>query len=282
MMIIDAHVHLFPPELVAQREWICNRDRWFNLLYADGRCAMVTAEETIASMDRAGIDRSVVFGFAFADLGLCRLGNDYCFDAWRRYPERFIPFLVTNPALGNEGLAEAQRGLEAGARGIGELMPDGQGFALDDVDLLDPLLALARVHHVPLMPHVNELIGHRYAGKGRQGPEEAYALVTRYPENTFILPHWGGGLPFYELMPRARPLLANVYYDTAASLFLYDDVLFDLALRWAPNKILFATDYPLIGQRRFLRRVRQAVTDPERLRDLLGENALRVLGDSRE
>jgi uncharacterized protein len=279
MMIIDAHVHLFPPKLIAQRETLCGRDRWFGLLYADPKCLMVTAEEVIASMDEAGIDRSVVFGFAFADLGLCRLGNDYCLAACRRYPERLIPFCVTNPALGDEGVAEARRGLEAGARGIGELMPDGQGFDLDDVALLASLMELARAHGAPLMPHVNELVGHRYAGKGHQGPEDAYALATHYAKNTFILPHWGGGLLFYELMPRARPLLANVYYDTAASLFLYDDMIFDLALRWAQHKILFATDYPLIGQKRFLRRVRRAVTDPDRLRDLLGENVRRVLGD---
>ena len=58
---------------------------------------------------------------------------------------------------------------------------------------------------------------------------------------------------FYELMPCAQPLLRNVYYDTSASLYLYDDSIFCHVTAWAPDKVLFGTDYPLIGQPRFLR-----------------------------
>ncbi|MBC7234589.1 MAG: amidohydrolase [Chloroflexi bacterium] len=277
MTIIDAHVHIFPPELISRRDQTCRADRWFGLLYGHPRARMVAVEELLVAMDEAGIDRSVVFGFAFADMGLCRLCNDYVLASWQRYPERLIPFLVVNPVAGNQALTEAQRGLEAGARGIGELMPDGQGFSLTDFTLLDPLMALARERNAPLMIHVNELVGHTYPGKGRHGPEEAYRMVIHYAHNTFILPHWGGGLPFYELMPRARPLLARVYYDTSASLFLYDDAVFQHVLRWAPEKVLFGTDYPLIDQQRFLRRVRRAVSDDDQLRALLGGNAERVL-----
>ena len=105
--------------------------------------------------------------------------------------------------------------------------------------------------------------------------------MTAYPDLSVVLAHWGGGLPFYELMPKARPVLANVYYDTSASLFLYDDAIFDLALRWAGEKVLFGTDYPLIGQKRFLQRVRRAVSDAEALDKFLSTNAIRALGIQR-
>ena len=85
-------------------------------------------------------------------------------------------------------------------------------------------------------------------------------------------------MPFFELMPRARPVLANVYYDTSASLFLYDDAIMPHVLRWALPKVLYGTDYPLIRMARFLRRARRAVSDEEHLGAFLGGNAARLFG----
>ena len=39
---------------------------------------------------------------------------------------------------------------------------------------------------------------------------------------TIIAAHWGGGLPFYALMPEVRDALQNVWFDTAAGHLLYD------------------------------------------------------------
>ena len=67
-------------------------------------------------------------------------------------------------------MREAQRCLDAGAVGIGELMPDGQEFSLQD-ERLATLIQLLEASNAPLMLHVNELVGHRYPGKGRVGIE---------------------------------------------------------------------------------------------------------------
>lgn len=224
-------------------------------------------------MDEAGVELSVAFGFAFADLGLCREVNAYVLGAARRYPGRVIPFAVLNPRAGQAALQEARECLERGAQGIGELMPDGQGFELLDFALLDPLMELARAFKVPVMVHVNELVGHSYAGKGTQGPHQAFQLALRYPENTLILAHWGGGLPFYELMPEVRQALRNVYYDTAASPYLYEDSIFRHVMAWAPSKVLLGTDYPLISQKGYLKRLRVVGLEEDALTRLLGGNA---------
>jgi predicted TIM-barrel fold metal-dependent hydrolase len=277
MVIVDAHVHVLPPEIISQRETYCQREPWFGLLYASPRARLATVDDLLSSMDRAGIARSVIFGFAFVDLGLCRACNDYVIEATRAHPGRLMPFAQVNPALGRPTLNEARRCLEAGAQGLGELVPDGQGFALGDRVLLDPLMDLAWSFGAPLSLHVNELVGHRYPGKGSQGLEEAYHLARCYPDNRLILAHWGGGLPFFELMPEVRASLRHVYYDTSASLYLYDDAVFRHVAAWASDKILFGSDYPLIEQERFLRRIRNAQVAPEALAKLLGLNILRVL-----
>ena len=279
MQIVDAHVHLFPPEVIRQREALRQRDRWFDRLYANPRARLTTAAELATSMQRAGISQAVVFGFAFADVGLCRLCNDYAIEAAQRSARRLIPLAVTNPA-DLAGLAEARRCLEAGARGLGELMPEGQGFALDEAAILDPLMALARAAAAPVLLHVNEPVGHDYPGKGAQGPAEAYRLALRYPENGLILAHWGGGLPFYELMPEVRAALRLTFYDTAASPYLYEPAILAHVAAWAPDKVLFGSDYPLMAQSRALAYVRSAQLPDASLDKLLGANALRLFGSA--
>jgi hypothetical protein len=278
MEIIDLHTHSVPPEIVRERDTWCARDRWFARLYSDTAARLADAEQLVVSMDDAGIARSVTFGFAFAELELCALCNDYVIDAAARYADRLIPFAVTNPAAGAAGIALAERALSAGARGIGELMPAGQGYILADAAALDPLMALAREADVPVMLHINEPLGHDYPGKADQGPREALALAQRYPANRLVLAHLGGGLPFYELMPEVRAALQRVTYDTSASPLLYDDVVLQHILAWAPDRLAWGSDYPLLRQSRFLQRVRRLNLEPDALARLLQHNAERVLG----
>ena len=278
MKVIDFHTHVFPPNIIEARESYLDRDRWFGWLYADSRARMASVEELLASMDAAHVDMAVVFGFAFADLALCIACKDYVLDQARRHSDRLIPFALLNPSAGRPALLEARRCLELGAMGIGELMPDGQGFDLTDFSLLNPLMDLAREDGVPLMIHVNELVGHVYPGKGTQGPEHAYGLATHYPDNVLVLSHWGGGLPFYELMPEARTVLSKVYYDTAASLYLYRQTIFSRVMSWAPAKVLWGTDYPLVSHRRSLAHVESAGLEEDDLSRLLAGNASVALG----
>ena len=278
MPVIDFHTHIFPPELIDCREDYCARDQWFGRLYANPKARMASAEQLIVAMDDAGVELSVAFGFAFADVGLCRLGNDYVLEAAARYPDRLLPFILTNPAQGEAGVQLALDGLQEGGVGLGELMPAGQGFALTDFCLLGPLLELARAYGVPTMLHVNEPVGHAYPGKADQGPREAYEMASQYPENRFVLPHLGGGLPFYELMPEVRLALRNTYYDTAAALYLYEDRALEHILSWAPGKVLWGTDYPLLSQKRFLGRLRKAGLSQDALLRLIGGNASVLMG----
>ncbi len=276
--MIDAHCHIFPPELITNRSTYAEREIWFGELYADPRHHLASAEELVASMDAAQIEASVAIGFAFNDPGLCALCNDYVLDAAARFPERLLPFAVVQPASGEVALREAERCLEHGAFGIGELQPDGQGYSLEEQALLDPLMALLKSREKPVMFHVNEQLGHAYPGKGANGVVAGYALCSRYPENKIILSHWGGGLLFYELMPEVRRTLQNVYYDTAASTLLYDERIFSAAMSWMPNKILWGSDYPLLRQKRFRDYVLNLPLTDDQQQALCGGNVFALLG----
>ena len=98
------------------------------------------------------------------------------------------------------------------------------------------------------------------------------------PRLPIICAHLGGGLAFYELMPEVRALTANVYYDTSATAFLYDPAALTHAVQIAPGRVLFGSDYPVIGMRRMVDFARAADLRDDARTDLLGGSAERLFG----
>jgi predicted TIM-barrel fold metal-dependent hydrolase len=277
LLIIDFHAHITAPEIIERRDEYLVRDAWFRDLYANPKARLSSAQDLIAAMDEAGVGQSVVFGFGWQDMDLCRRDNDYVIESIARFPDRFIGLGVVNPGAGVEAIREIERCAAAGLVGIGELMPDGQGYRLDDEKTMAPIVETLLAHDMLLLTHCSEPVGHLYPGKGTVTPDEVIRFARLFPEATLVCAHWGGGTIFYELMPEVSRLMCNVYYDTAASLYLYQDDIFTLAARWAPGKVLFATDYPLIQPGRFIQRMKEARMPTATLRRMLGGNAWRVL-----
>ena len=277
-MRIDAHVHVFPPELVSQRAPYLERDLTFHQLYSDPKAAMSSAGELLDSMDRSGIDKSVLVNIGWASADLCRETNTYILEAASASPDRLIPFCSVNPLAGTGAAEEIDRCAGLGARGIGELHPDTQGFDLADPVIMAPLMQAARRHGLPVLTHASEPVGHIYAGKGQVTPQVLFRFATNFPDNAIVCAHWGGGLPFYALMPEVRRALANVSFDTAASPFLYEPAVFATVTRLVgAEKILFGTDFPLVKQERILKQVAGASLDEQAKAKILGGNAARLL-----
>ncbi len=276
-MIIDFHTHITSPEIIARRDEYLVRDAWFRDLYANPKARLSSAEDLLAAMDRADVARAIVFGFGWREHGLCVQDNDYVMESVARYPERLIGFGIVNPAVGAEAVREIERCAAGGLLGVGELMPDGQGYRLDDEKAMAPIVEAVADLGMVLLTHCSEPVGHLYPGKGTVTPDEVIRFARLFPEATLICAHWGGGTVFYELMPEVARLMQNVYYDTAASLYLYQDDVFSLAARWAPGKVLFATDFPLITPKRMIGRMEKVRMPTATLRRMLGGNAWRVL-----
>jgi len=104
-------------------------------------------------------------------------------------------------------------------------------------------------------------------------------LALAYPGLPVLLAHWGGGLLFYELMPEVAKALTNVYYDTAASPFLYSKRIYSVGSEIAgAEKILFGSDFPLISPRRYFRELEESGLNREDQEKILGLNVARLLG----
>jgi uncharacterized protein len=277
-MIIDAHTHIISPEIAQAKTDYYSRDGWFDQCYNHPKAKFATVEDLLANMDAAGVDRAVVTGFAFAEGSLCAISNDYLIEAVRRYPDRLIGLAAVQPRDGDQAVYEAERCLQAGLSGLGELLPDGQAFDPSDAATLAPLALLLETYRRPMLIHASEPVGHLYGGKGHTWPQQIVALAQHFPYLKIIAAHWGGGLPFYELMPEVRTTLQNVYYDTAATTYLYNFQIFrSVADICGPTKTLFASDYPLLKPDRLQTRIRteSGLTENE-LALALGHNAARL------
>ena len=90
--------------------------------------------------------------------------------------------------------------------------------------------------------------------------------------------HWGGGLPFYALMPEVADGLGNAYFDTAASPYLYEGGVYSaVAGLVGPTRILFGSDFPLLRASRLLREIRRSALSEVEKEAVMGGNAAALL-----
>jgi len=277
-MLIDFHTHIFPPDVRDHRERYCARDAWFNELYSNPRANIATAEDLVAEMDASGVDATVTFSFGWSDAGLIEEMNSYVIDATRRYPKRIYGMAVLQPTAGLRAVRELERCAAAGMIGLGELMPHGQGYKLSDIDLLTPFMEIVRQHQLLVLSHCSEPIGHVYPGKGNVTLQDIVTFLTAFPNVRFVAAHWGGGLPFYCLMPEIQRIAGHVWYDTAATAYLYRNTILPVVADLVgADRILFASDYGLLRQRRIIDYIAQSGLSSEAVGMVLGGNAQNLL-----
>lgn len=254
--LVDAHTHLFAPAQRAARIEVAARDATFADMYADPRAKMASVEDLLVALDRAGIAKAVAAGFAFAGPDDLAEQNGYLLAAQERSGGRIAALATLNPAAA--GWRDAAEGaLAAGARGFGELRPHSQGW--DPLGRASHALCdLSAANRVPLLWHVSEPVGHAYPGKlGGIAPAELIELATAHPETKMVAAHLGGGLSFYLEMPEVARAIENVYFDTAAVSLLYsEESVTRLAALAGEQRVLFASDFPLLSPLRQLERVR--------------------------
>ncbi|MBA7584047.1 hypothetical protein ES708_25999 [subsurface metagenome] len=278
-MIIDFHTHVFPPEIKKHRNKYIEGDPCFAILYSDPKAKIATADELIAGMDEAGIDISVILNIGWTTHELCVETNDYIIDSVSRYPQRLVGFCAVQPNSPKAAISEIERCAGVGIRGVGEMRPDIQLFDLGDEMVMEPLVEVLKEHRLALLLHSSEPIGHDYPGKGIMTPDILYPFITSFPDLTIVCAHWGGGLPFYALMPEVKKAMGNVYFDSAASPFLYTPEVYQQVITLVgADKVLFGSDYPLLTQSRLLDEIK-TLDMPEETKNLvLAGNALRLLG----
>ena len=260
------------------REHYIGRDPLFARIYSSLKARIADCENLIAKMDEEGIDRAVVLNANWSSLELVQETNDYILESIARYPKRLVAFCSLPPTSDDERIVELERCIRAGARGIGEMRPELQGLNKGDEPVLDPIVKIALQHKLMLCIHASEPVGHDYPGKYTFTPDKIYKLILRYPDLTIILAHWGGGMPFYALMPEVKTAMKNTYIDTSASPYLYAPEIFIHATQIiGADKVLFGSDFPLMPPSKVLKQIDAVTMDKKTKGLILHGNAERLL-----
>ena len=234
--VLDAHTHLGLDE--------------------DGRA--LTAPQLLSMLDDAEARRACVFPLHDPERRPAyRIPNDRVLAWARESGERLLPFCRLDPAEGP--LAESERCLQAGARGI-KLHPRAQDFDFDGREM-DDVFGLAESVGVPILIH---------AGRGLPPLAEGLvALAMRHPEAALILAH--GAICDQGILTSRLADHTRVLYDI--SCFFPLDVI-ELFARVPAERIVFASDPPY-GRPAptlylALRVARQAGLDEAATRNMLG------------
>jgi hypothetical protein len=179
-MIIDAHVHLGGPD--------------------KGDGSKQSVEELLERMQKAGVDKAVVFPFNEAEPGISfASANNFIAKAQREHAERIIGFARLDPHFREASIMEAKRALrELGLKGI-KLHPAAQKFYPDHPFVIRIIEAAARFSAPVVFDN----------GKPEAQNMAIAALADRVPEATIILAHMRGE-GFIEAC-EGRP---NVYLGT--------------------------------------------------------------------
>ena len=277
--VIDVHVHLTPPAIVADRDrYLLGEAAWASL-YRDPKARMVSTDELLAMMDEEGVERSLVMGFPWSNEDTAKQHNEWLLGQAARHPGRLVPLAAFHP-LAPWAARHAEAMLAAGMAGLGEIALYDRGFGPEELEALGVLAGLCRERGQIFLMHVNEPIGHQYPGKAPLEIGHINALVRRCQGVKLILAHFGGGLPFFAaLRKEVKDYLQNVYFDTAAMPYLFDPAALPMVLRvLGPERFLLGTDYPLLKPARYRKYFHDAGLTPEVIDRIMGGNAVKLLG----
>jgi predicted TIM-barrel fold metal-dependent hydrolase len=276
-MIIDFHTHIFPPEIKNNRDKYLKLDPQFSSLYGDIKAKLASAEDLIQNMNEQGIDISVVQNFQWGDPQICHQTNEYIIESVKLNPDRLIGFGMICWDSPDMVIPEIEFCAQNGLKGIGEIRPSPGLF--QNIAGLVPIIQSIVSCDMVVCTHSSEPLGHIYSGKGDLTPAVLYPFISAFPDLKLVCAHWGGGLPFYSLMPEVRKSFQNVYFDSAASPYLYQPQIYNqVASLVGSEHILFGSDYPLLKPQRLIKEIQSLNLNEIVLNQISGNNAKTLLG----
>lgn len=266
MPVIDVHVHAFPDAL-AQRAVKSLADHGGVKAAYDG-----TVAGLVGSMDRAGIDMSIIQPVATKPSQVEPI-NDWAAEInapgspWRG---RIVAFGAMHPDF-EDPAREIARMREMGLSGL-KMHPDYQDFVPNEPRLAR-IYGAATAERMWMLLHAGGDIGPQTS----YGTPEVYAQVLdAHPDMKVILAHLGG----WSLWEASAEHIIgrDVYLDTAYTPGrLPDEEFVRLVRDHGVDKVLFGSDGPYGGQDVELARLRATGLTPAELAAVEGGNAARLI-----
>ena len=229
------------------------------------RYGMIDApDRMLRAMDMVGIDVACVFNTFHSD---GTTGNDLTARFVTQDPDRFVGFAYVSPLMPERMLPELRRAIdELGFVAI-KLYPPYTPWPLNGRQW-HPIYEFADERGLAVIIHTD-------AGP-QSDPELLGEVAQRFPRVNFVAGH-SGNTP----EPRGRAIAAaqahpNIYLETCSS-FRTPGVIEQLVDEAGADRVLFGSDTPLMDPRIQLDKIITARVSDEAKRQVLGDNARRLL-----
>lgn len=260
-MIIDFHTHAFPDKVAAKAIPALEKEGGIKAKTAG------TVSSLLASMDRAGIDRSLICSIA------TRPEQFHSILEWssRIRCRRLIPLPSIHPA-DPDPVEKVHTVHQAGFLGI-KMHPYYQGYFLSDPKLSPFYEALSKTGLL-LVVHCGYDIAFppiRYAD-----PAQILTLKEQFPELRLITTHFGG----WQLWDEVEGMLIGkkIYMEISFALqYLQKEQMVRMLTSHPAEYLLFGSDSPWDDQTDCLVRLKALNLEPELISAILGENARKLI-----
>jgi len=228
-MKIDVHAHAFHPK-IAHKVLDQLEDHYGITPVGTG-----VADDLIAHLDKAGLDKAVVLTAATSPVQVIP-ANNWAISLKKENP-RFIPFGTIHPDF-DRNEYELDRLEENGIKGL-KFHPDFQGFRMDDPKFYE-VMEMVQDRFV-CMFHVGDTLP---PDENPSCPKKMAALRKAFPDPVMIAAHMGGYLHWEYALEHLAGL--NIHMDCSSVLdFVDDELLKKLFTVFSEEQILFGSDYPL-------------------------------------
>lgn len=274
ILAIDAWASCIPPE--AAKHWPDSFRHVFNRYRAPAKIVEgMDIETMLAEMEEAGVEKAVLSAFVYEGV---QVTNEMVAKWVRQYPNKFIGCGTVDPrGKPMKVLDEIKRMVEelglialrlepyAYGDGITGLPPNHRSYW--------PIYAKCCEYNIPVAIQVGHTGPLLPSEAGRPIYLDEVALA--FPELRIIGAHLGH--PWHEEMMILAWKHPNLYIDTSARPAKYwPESFVEFVRGWGQDKVLWATDYPLISFKRGLDDVEALNLDIGTKRKLLRENTQHV------
>lgn len=262
MMITDFHTHAFPDSLADRAIAALQAETDQAVALLDGRVSSL-----LASMDQAGIDRSVICSIAT---------KPSQFDPIMEWSlqiasERIIPFASVHPR-DPDLRRHVQQAADAGIKGI-KVHPYYQDFYLCDRDLASLYRAVADCGLL-LVSHTGFDIA--FPRIRRCDPRQIVAVCEAFPTLTFVTTHLGSWMDWDEV--EAHIIGKPIYMETSFALNKMSPERARTLLKGHPvDYLLYGSDSPWTDQSAGIRDIKALQLGAPFENAILEGNAARLL-----
>jgi predicted TIM-barrel fold metal-dependent hydrolase len=270
-LIVDCEVRVVQPSARCLDNPKIKVEPAYETIYTHPRIHEVikywSVDSALASMNQLGIQYGLLSGLAWQTEEILHDNNAYVRECLMRYPDRFKGWYtphLKDPVRAADEIMQLNKEHYVGV----EIIPKWQNANADD-SRLAPVIEAVSIRDMFMKVYT----AHPTQTLNGDAPYRTLQLLRRHPETKFVIPHLGGLLCLYGLLPSIRDVIRNAYFITSVTATMK---MVEYAADVNPDNLLFGTDFPFnhcFDQKTPLKEIESLKLNPEVKSKILGKTA---------